>query len=275
MGAFDPGYPHGVRRSRPAVLRATTIWTIEIQPTELEITAEDVDGEYVRDQAGVWRYCTSLIAVPGAKDWTDEDGMPRIDAPELDLDPRVQAVARSEATYRHVRALAFDGAEAARRDRNDVVRAALRDGITYARIAELTGLSRGRIGLLRDEPSVDRSSPPREGGWVRSAAFYQRKLPRRRPRASHAELDAMEPRERAVAMAQAELERRIAHYSATVPTVFEQRAQALRDARAAGLVARQVAEICDLSPKRVNEIVAGCDYGRPRKTSGGRDVRPG
>jgi hypothetical protein len=238
---------------------------IVIQPAELQITAEDVDGEYVRDQEGVWRYRASLIAVPGAKDWTDDDGRPRIDAPELDLDPRVQAVARAEAAYRHVRALVFDGAEAARRERNKVVRAALRDGITYARVAELTGLSRGRIGLLRDEPSAALSSAPREGGWVRSAAFYQRKLPRRRPRASRADLDAMEPRERSVAAAQAELERRIAHYSATVPTAFAQRAQALRDARAAGLSARQVAEICDLSPKRVNEIVAGSDYGRAPK----------
>jgi hypothetical protein len=238
---------------------------VAISLTDLRCTAEDVDGKFVRDGEGVWRYRESLVPVPGAKDWIDDAGRLRIDAPELDFDRRVTAVACAEAAYRHVRALAFDGAEAARRERNDVVRKGLRAGMTYSRVAELTGLSRGRIGLLRDEPADGPAKTPSEGGWVRSAAFYQRRLARRRPQMPIADLDGMDPRERAIVVAQAELERRIAQYSATVPQAFEQRAQALREARAAGLTAREVAEICDLSPKRVNEIVAGSDYGRAKK----------
>lgn len=238
---------------------------IAMPPALLEATAEDLDGQYVRDQDGVWRYRESLIAVPGAKDWYDTDGQSRIDAPELDLDPRVRSVAEAEAAYRHVRSLAFEEAEAVRRARNDAVRAALDDGVTYARVAQLTGLSRGRIGLLRDPRSASEpGGRGSDGGWVRSAAFYQRRL-RRRPNIPAPELAAMTPRERAVTTAQAELERSVARYSVIVAPAFEQRAEAFREARAAGLSARNIAEICDLSVKRVNEILSGVDYGRARR----------
>jgi hypothetical protein len=39
----------------------------------------------------------------------------------------------------------------------------------------------------------------------------------------------------------------------------------LRKQRAAGLSAREIAEICDLSAKRVNEILAGVDYRQTRR----------
>jgi|GEM_PF-3607554 len=242
----------------------TRFWVIVLRRAELRGTAEDLDGRYVRDQHAVWRYSDSLVPVPGATDWVDVDGRLRIDAPELDLDPRVKAVALAEAEYRHVRGLAYDEAETARTARNDAVRTALGQGISYGRIAELTGLSRGRIGLLRDLPAENAGAP--DGGWVRSAAFYQRKLPRRRPQLSERELAEIDPLERAIVTAQGELDLRIQHYSAQVPRAYEQRARALREARRAGLSARQVAEICDLSAKRVNEIVAGEDYGRPRRS---------
>lgn len=44
---------------------------------------------------------------------------------------------------------AADRAEALRRERNELVREALEAGWTHAKIAELTGLSRGRISQFR------------------------------------------------------------------------------------------------------------------------------
>jgi hypothetical protein len=50
----------------------------------------------------------------------------------------------AEAAYR----AAFARAEELREERNALIRAALREGWTHARIAEATGLTRGRIGQM-------------------------------------------------------------------------------------------------------------------------------
>jgi CRP-like cAMP-binding protein len=51
---------------------------------------------------------------------------------------------RAEARYQR----AFRRSEQAREERNRLVREALADGWTHARIAEVTGLTRGRVGQL-------------------------------------------------------------------------------------------------------------------------------
>jgi CRP-like cAMP-binding protein len=51
---------------------------------------------------------------------------------------------KAEARYQR----AFARSEAAREDRNALVRSALAEGWTHARIAEATGLTRGRVGQI-------------------------------------------------------------------------------------------------------------------------------
>lgn len=51
---------------------------------------------------------------------------------------------KAEARYQR----AFARSEATREERNDLVRAALAAGWTHARIAEATGLTRGRINQI-------------------------------------------------------------------------------------------------------------------------------
>ena len=51
---------------------------------------------------------------------------------------------KAEARYQR----AFGRSEAAREERNRVVREALMAGWTHARIAEATGLTRGRVGQI-------------------------------------------------------------------------------------------------------------------------------
>jgi hypothetical protein len=53
---------------------------------------------------------------------------------------------KAEAAYR----AASEKAERLRAIRNETVRDALRGGMTHQQIADATGLSRGRIGQLRD-----------------------------------------------------------------------------------------------------------------------------
>ena len=55
---------------------------------------------------------------------------------------------KAEARYQR----AFARSEEAREHRNALVRAALAEGWTHARIAEATGLSRGRVNQLADRP---------------------------------------------------------------------------------------------------------------------------
>jgi hypothetical protein len=55
---------------------------------------------------------------------------------------------QAEATYR----AAADRAEHAREARNAAVRQALAEGWTHAQIAEVTGLTRGRIGQIAVQP---------------------------------------------------------------------------------------------------------------------------
>jgi hypothetical protein len=52
---------------------------------------------------------------------------------------------KAEARYQR----AFRRSEEAREERNRLVVAALADGWTHARIAEATGLTRGRVGQFR------------------------------------------------------------------------------------------------------------------------------
>ena len=52
----------------------------------------------------------------------------------------------AEAAYR----AAFVRSEKLRAERNELVREALKAGWTHAQIAEVTGLSRGRINQLRE-----------------------------------------------------------------------------------------------------------------------------
>jgi DNA-directed RNA polymerase specialized sigma subunit len=52
---------------------------------------------------------------------------------------------KAEARYQR----AFAYSEAAREDRNRLVREALAEGWTHAKIAEVTGLSRGRVSQIR------------------------------------------------------------------------------------------------------------------------------
>lgn len=61
---------------------------------------------------------------------------------------------QAERVYQHAAAKA----EAAREARNAVVRAALAEGWTHARISEATGLTRGRIGQIA--LASKNSSPP-------------------------------------------------------------------------------------------------------------------
>jgi hypothetical protein len=61
---------------------------------------------------------------------------------------------KAEARYQR----AFRRSEAARYDRNNVVRAALDAGMTHAQIAEATGLTRGRIGQLAGNPPAERNT---------------------------------------------------------------------------------------------------------------------
>lgn len=51
---------------------------------------------------------------------------------------------KAEARYQR----AFRHAEEARKERNRLVKQALADGWTHARISEATGLTRGRVGQL-------------------------------------------------------------------------------------------------------------------------------
>jgi predicted transcriptional regulator len=53
-------------------------------------------------------------------------------------------LAEAEAAWRD----AFERAEALRAVRNEIVRDALREGMTHQQIADATGLSRGRISQL-------------------------------------------------------------------------------------------------------------------------------
>lgn len=58
---------------------------------------------------------------------------------------------KAEAAYR----AASRRAEAKRLERNQAVRAALKAGMTHAAIADITGLSRGRIGQIASGTSQD------------------------------------------------------------------------------------------------------------------------
>jgi CRP-like cAMP-binding protein len=55
-----------------------------------------------------------------------------------------EAIRKAEARYQR----AFRRSEEAREERNRLVREALAQGWTHARIAEATGLSRGRISQI-------------------------------------------------------------------------------------------------------------------------------
>ena len=55
---------------------------------------------------------------------------------------------RTEARYQR----AFRVSEARREERNAALREALAEGWTHARIAEATGLTRGRVGQLAAKP---------------------------------------------------------------------------------------------------------------------------
>lgn len=66
----------------------------------------------------------------------------------------VDQLRKTEARYQR----AFRRSEQAREERNAAVRAALVAGWTHARIAEATGLTRGRVGQIAQAASLSRSS---------------------------------------------------------------------------------------------------------------------
>jgi len=66
--------------------------------------------------------------------------------------PTVETLRAAARAYERAAA----GAERARSHRNALVRAALADGWTHAEIAEVAGLSRGRIAHLAREPRAER-----------------------------------------------------------------------------------------------------------------------
>ena len=63
---------------------------------------------------------------------------------EADDEEIAQVLRKAEARYQR----AFRRSEQARDERNTAVRAALEAGWTHARIAEATGLTRGRVGQI-------------------------------------------------------------------------------------------------------------------------------
>ena len=62
----------------------------------------------------------------------------------LALMPTADEIRKAEARYQR----AFRRAEEAREERNGLVREALAEGWTHARISEVSGLTRGRIGQI-------------------------------------------------------------------------------------------------------------------------------
>ena len=62
---------------------------------------------------------------------------------------------KAEARYQR----AFAVAETRREERNAAVRRALADGWTHAAISSATGLSRGRVGQIKQSPQAQTAQP--------------------------------------------------------------------------------------------------------------------